>query len=472
MATAAQIDANRRNAARSTGPRTNQGKSRARLNSLKHGLNAKTVTPVLPHEDPRQLEERIQHWVQDLKPRNAVERGLVCRAARLSWGLERAERFETAHLASRVRRVQEKESLRRLKKVHSLARKLLDHCDPRKKTATAPHFDDEPAVFLAELEQTPEGCRLLLERWGQFRTMLDTNAPWTEPDHYRFIRLQGKHTIEAMNDPSLNIIFLALETLSKGYGKKLWIQFRDLKALSGPVLGALLQWREIAPRPLDQAEAMGVLASIVVRNIRRLQAHLAEHEQRALDEAPELADSAAFDAGSSFERLRRYQSARGRELLRTLDILMKMQKAEFGMERADCEEEQTEWPQVEASADAVPPPAELVVSVETEPAARQDDDSPAAPAVPAGFESPEGKSNGAPAPKSKPQAVAARQRRANEANAMNLQAEERQEDKALVAAFPDTERTRLSRTSGFPEKDWIGASPPPSVDCDCPCNPA
>ena len=52
MATAAQIEANRRNAQMSTGPKTEAGKARASLNSLKHGERAKVVVPVLPQEDP------------------------------------------------------------------------------------------------------------------------------------------------------------------------------------------------------------------------------------------------------------------------------------------------------------------------------------------------------------------------------------------------------------------------------------
>ncbi len=51
MATAAQIEANRLNAQKSTGPKTVGGKTRARFNALKHGMTARTIMPVLPQED-------------------------------------------------------------------------------------------------------------------------------------------------------------------------------------------------------------------------------------------------------------------------------------------------------------------------------------------------------------------------------------------------------------------------------------
>src|SRR5271157_5629754 len=94
MATAAQIEANRLNAQKSTGPRTERGKARAKLNAVTHGMTALTIMPVLPQEDAKELEEKTQQAIAAYKPRNLLERNTVCRVVRLEWELDRAERVE------------------------------------------------------------------------------------------------------------------------------------------------------------------------------------------------------------------------------------------------------------------------------------------------------------------------------------------------------------------------------------------
>jgi hypothetical protein len=71
---------------------------------MRHGLAAITIMPVLPQEDPGELEKRIQEWGTDLQPQTAAERELVQEAVRLSYAIERGERMETAHMSRRVRR--------------------------------------------------------------------------------------------------------------------------------------------------------------------------------------------------------------------------------------------------------------------------------------------------------------------------------------------------------------------------------
>ena len=54
MTTPAKVEANRRNARKSTGPRTLVGKARSSKNAVRHGLLSRDV--LLPDEDPEQFD--------------------------------------------------------------------------------------------------------------------------------------------------------------------------------------------------------------------------------------------------------------------------------------------------------------------------------------------------------------------------------------------------------------------------------
>src|SRR5262244_3438971 len=93
MTTSQQIEANRRNAQRSTGPRTEHGKQRSRCNAVRHGLTAETVIGALEDaEDYRSFEATI---IADYDAQSAVESQLVLRLASLLWRLRRATTMET-----------------------------------------------------------------------------------------------------------------------------------------------------------------------------------------------------------------------------------------------------------------------------------------------------------------------------------------------------------------------------------------
>ena len=88
-----QIEANRRNAGKSTGPITEEGKQRSRCNAVCHGLTAETVIGALEDaEDYKAFEEAI---IADYDAQSAVERELVLRLASLLWRLRRATTMET-----------------------------------------------------------------------------------------------------------------------------------------------------------------------------------------------------------------------------------------------------------------------------------------------------------------------------------------------------------------------------------------
>ena len=82
-----QLRANRRNAQRSTGPRTEPGKARSSQNATAHGLFCKEL--LLPGEDSAELR-RLRHGLYvSQSPQDALERELVDRIVAAQWRLRR-----------------------------------------------------------------------------------------------------------------------------------------------------------------------------------------------------------------------------------------------------------------------------------------------------------------------------------------------------------------------------------------------
>ena len=94
MTSLKQIEANRRNALKSTGPTTPEGKERSRCNAVRHGLTSKTVIVAL--EDAEDYETFEAAVTADYDAESAVERELVLRLASVLWRLRRATGIETA----------------------------------------------------------------------------------------------------------------------------------------------------------------------------------------------------------------------------------------------------------------------------------------------------------------------------------------------------------------------------------------
>ena len=84
--------ANRRNARKSTGPKTPEGKAAVRQNALKHGLLSQEV--LLPDEDEEALQELDDRLRTELQPAGELESLLVDRIIAAYWRLRRLGRVE------------------------------------------------------------------------------------------------------------------------------------------------------------------------------------------------------------------------------------------------------------------------------------------------------------------------------------------------------------------------------------------
>jgi len=92
-----QLEANRRNARKSTGPKTPEGKNKAGQNALKHGMTARNL--LVGEEQVEELEALRQGLWEALQPQDAVEEMLVEQLVELSWRRQRGRRVEAASIA-------------------------------------------------------------------------------------------------------------------------------------------------------------------------------------------------------------------------------------------------------------------------------------------------------------------------------------------------------------------------------------
>jgi hypothetical protein len=102
MPTQLQVKANRKNAQKSTGPRTIEGKEASSQNALKHGLCANRN--VIRTESQEEYNIFRDEMIADIAPAGAMELMLAERIVSLSWRLKRAEHFQNAAMNALIER--------------------------------------------------------------------------------------------------------------------------------------------------------------------------------------------------------------------------------------------------------------------------------------------------------------------------------------------------------------------------------
>jgi hypothetical protein len=101
-----RIEANRRNALRSTGPKSRRGKDLAARNSLKHGLLAKSAVIMLgpAKENKAEFEELLRGLQDYFGPVGAAEELLVEEIAVSYWKERRAQLYENGEIVKQARK--------------------------------------------------------------------------------------------------------------------------------------------------------------------------------------------------------------------------------------------------------------------------------------------------------------------------------------------------------------------------------
>ena len=161
MASRKQIRANRRNARKSTGPKSDAGKAASSANALSHGLTA-ARTVVLPEEEPEDFELLRQGVVADLAPAGAMQEALAQRIAVLLWRLDRVARLE-AELFAHGHLAKQRDSLAQSETQALVSRGLAEHLGDKALEAQGKLDELRRRIDMTMLTEAPS-ARVLVER--------------------------------------------------------------------------------------------------------------------------------------------------------------------------------------------------------------------------------------------------------------------------------------------------------------------
>ena len=279
--TEARIRANQRNARRSTGPKTAEGKIRARANAVKHGLTGEGLALLV--EDEEEVEIRFGAIQGELAPQTVLGNYFAHQMALNTVRTQRAARQETAALDRRVRRARLDFDAARAARVRRLVVKL----------------GADPGAAYPRLRAMPEGVDRLVGELRKLRQGL-TNEPiaWSTTHEARLAALQGRRV---GGSPGSRAAVLA-------------------RVLVGD--GAAIDPREVQhlPTPAErQAWAARELTGWIDAEIERLLDHRKTLDHCAIELARiEAEDVALFDPGKDAALARKYEAAATRDLRHAL----------------------------------------------------------------------------------------------------------------------------------------------------------
>jgi hypothetical protein len=91
-----KVAANRRNAQKSTGPRTLSGKAIASMNAVKHGLTSRK--PLIPGENEADFAQFTAAWASELRPAGPQQELLAEQIIMAAWQLRRVPQLEAGLL--------------------------------------------------------------------------------------------------------------------------------------------------------------------------------------------------------------------------------------------------------------------------------------------------------------------------------------------------------------------------------------
>jgi len=174
MASERQIEANRRNSARSTGPRSEAGKARSRGNATRHGMAGES-TEVVEAKDSAAFRARREAWAKDLKPSGPAGDWALDRAVAASLRIERCERAVEGLVEATARR----------------ARLSWDQDREVEAAALAAGLAKAPGLVARKLAATYHGAGIMAETWERLEASPDGEGEWDKAECSTALDLLG-----------------------------------------------------------------------------------------------------------------------------------------------------------------------------------------------------------------------------------------------------------------------------------------
>jgi hypothetical protein len=173
MTTQRQIDANRENARKSTGPTTEEGKIRSRRNAVKHGLAGKGV--VLPDDSAQALETRLAEW-------------------RVGYAIHSPDdQWQFRHMVVNSLRIDQCQAAETALRIHEASRAstcwYVDRIHEAEQIAAG--LTKRPGQAVARLRRTCQGCEWLIRQWQVLDNVVASGLKLTEEQEVIFVSLLG-----------------------------------------------------------------------------------------------------------------------------------------------------------------------------------------------------------------------------------------------------------------------------------------
>jgi hypothetical protein len=280
-----KLAANRRNAQKSTGPKTADGKAVSKLNALKHGLLAQTVVVRGRQlkESNNEFKKLCREFYADLNPVGPLEEMLVGQIVTATWRLRRARTAESGEIALSV------DGGWWQREKHNPLTDLL----------AFPILSGTEGL-VTKLKQTVWGCRYLLHCLSNLRYAVERDGELTE------------EALKSFTEQNL----------------------RGCPGSVGEKLEQLRVWLVANPEKLEpsamRARHQEEVLKYLAQENRDVAYWLERHEKREDAEERARQSAAVLPSEETLDKILRYEAALERQLYRAMNQLERLQRRRQG----------------------------------------------------------------------------------------------------------------------------------------------